>query len=139
MRKAIKEKIVIISMNAIKLITLVKTVESVMIYQELSNALVKMILKDTHVKIHVIPTQIIVGMVENATIKLVYMLVTAKGRDVKESVALMMSMNAMLKIHAKTMVSAKMRRGVFPVNAITLHIKGTIANNLNTVSMVLLD
>ena len=43
-KKAIKEEIAIISMNATMFISLVKTVESVKIYQELSNALVKMIL-----------------------------------------------------------------------------------------------
>ena len=125
-------------MNAIKLITLVKTVESVMIYQELSNALVKMILKDTHVKIHVIPTQIIVGMVENATIKLVYMLVIAKIRDIQESIVLKMSMNAKLWVGAKMVENVQMTLVVLPVIAPkTLASKGlNFATNLNTVSMV---
>ena len=93
-RMAIKEEIVIISMNAKVFINFAKMAESVKIYLELSNALVKMNLKGPHVKIHAIPTQIIVDMVENAKIILVYMLVTAKERDIQESVVVKMSMNA---------------------------------------------
>ena len=118
---------------------LVKTVEPVKIYLGLSNAPAKMDMKDSHVRIHATLTRIIVNTEALAKIKLVYMIVIAKGQGIKESVAVKISMNAMLKVHAKTTVSAKMRKVVFPVIAKTLHSKGTIVTNLNTVSMVLLD
>ena len=85
------------------------------------------------------PTRIIVNTEGFAKIKMVNMLVTAKGQDIQETIVMSMSMNVMLKVHAKTMVPAQMKRGLFPVIAETLHIKENIATNLNTVSMVLPD
>ena len=140
-RMAIKEEIAIISMNAKEFIILVKMMESVKIYQELSNALVKMIMKGTHVKIHAIPSQIIVNMVENAKIKLVYMLVTAKRRDMKGSIVRKMPMNVKLWVGAKTMANVQMKLVVLPVIAQKiLALKGqNFATNLNTVSVVFSD
>ena len=140
-RMAIKEEIAIISMNATMFIILAKTAETVKIYLELSNALVKMNLKEPHVKIRAIPTQIIVNTVENAKIKLVCMLATVKSRGIKESIVLKMSMNAKLRVGAKTMVNVQMKLVVLPVIAQkTLALKGqNFATNLNTVSMVFPD
>ena len=64
----------------------------------------------------------------------------ASAREaIKEEIAILILMNAMLKVHAKTMVPAKMLKVLLPVIAKTLRIKGTIANNLNTVSVVFPD
>ena len=137
--KAIKEKIVMISMNAVVSI-LVKTMESVKINLERSNATAEVLdLKEPHVRIHAMPTEMIVKTEGFAKNKIMRMLVTAKTLDIQETFVTLISMNVKLGVHAKTMVLAKIMKVVLPVIAKTLHIKDPIATNLNTVSTVFPD
>ena len=81
----------------------------------------------------------IVNMEENVKIEMAHLLVTAKEQDIRETIVMLMSMNAKLWVHAKTMVPVKMLKVLLPVIAKTLRIKDPIATNLNTVSRVFPD
>ena len=135
--KAIKEKIVMISTSAT--VVLVKTVESVIINLEHSNATAKTLdLKVSHVRIHATLSRMIAKMKENVKIKMVPTVANALTRAMMEKSVRSTSMNVRLaSINVKTKALAK--TNLVPMIAIVtaLILKGNIATNLNIVSTVM--